>query len=324
MLELNETTVSLKNIIKASKDVYKFLSPTPLRHYQILSDMLGCELWLKHENHNPTCAFKVRGGINFVTQLSNEQKQAGLYTASTGNHGQSIAYASQLFNVKAIIYVPKNANSGKVAAMQAYGAQVVHFGDNFDQCRAAALQAADKNNGMFIGPTDEVLINGVGSYGLEIINDLPDVDVIIVPVGAGSGVCGTAIVAKTINPKIQIIGVQSAQAPAQQLSWKNAELIEAQNTTIAEGVATGVPFINTQEIMRKNVDEFLLVDDKDIIKATEILIENTHNLIEEASAATFAAAQQIKSQLRGKKVVLVISGGNISMNNLARLFNNQE
>ncbi len=314
-----ENTVSLKNIIKASKNVYQHLSPTPLRYYQQLSDSIGAKVWLKHENHNPTCAFKVRGGINCVAQLSKEQRQAGLYTASTGNHGQSIAYASKLFGAKAVVYVPKNANSGKVAAMQSYGAKVVHFGDNFDQCRAAALEAANQNKGLFIGPTDDILINGVGSYGLEIMNDLPDVDVIIVPVGAGSGICATAMVAKTINPDIKIIGVQSAQAPAQQLSWLKRELIEADNTTIAEGVATGVPFINTQETMWKYVDEFVLVDDKDIIKANKILSETTHNLIEEASASTFAAALQLKEQLKDKSVVLVMSGGNISMQNLSKL-----
>lgn len=312
-------TVSLKEIIKASKNVYRHLSPTPLRYYQQLSEQIGAKIWLKHENHNPTSAFKVRGGINILSQLTSSQKQAGLYTASTGNHGQSIAYASQVYNAKATIYVPKSANPGKVAAMQAYGAEVVHFGDNFDQCRDAALEAANKNDGLFIGPTDEVLINGVGSYGLEIMNDLPDVDVIIVPVGAGSGICGTSIVAKTINPKIKIIGVQSAQAPAQQLSWTNRVLIEAVSKTIAEGVATGVPFINTQKIMWENVDEFILVDDKDIIKANKILIETSHNLIEEASATTLAAALKIKPQLKGKNVVMIMSGGNISMNNLAAL-----
>ena len=311
--------VSLTEIIKASKNVYRYLSPTPLRYYQQLSEITTAKTWLKHENHNPTCAFKVRGGINLLAQLTQSQRESGLYTASTGNHGQSIAYASQVFLAKAVIYVPKNANPGKVAAMQSYGAQVVHFGDNFDQCRAAALEAANNNKGLFIGPTDEVLINGVGSYALEIMNDLPDVDVIIVPVGAGSGICATSIVAKAINPKIKIIGVQSAQAPAQQISWKNKQLIEADVNTIAEGVATGVPFINTQKIMRKNVDEFILVDDKDIIKANKILIETTHNLIEEASASTFAAALKIQTQLKDKNVVLVMTGGNISMQSLKNL-----
>lgn len=211
---------SLKSIIKASKNIYKHLSPTPLYHYQILSEMIGAEVWLKHENHNPTCAFKVRGGINYVSSLSEQQKASGVFTASTGNHGQSIAFAAQAFHIDATIFVPNGANAGKVASMRALGAKVEYYGDNFDQARAGALKASNSADGVFIGPTDELLIEGVGSYGLEIINELPDVDVIIVPVGAGSGICATSIVAKAINPKIKIIGVQSAQAPAQQLSWK--------------------------------------------------------------------------------------------------------
>jgi threonine dehydratase len=207
--------------------------------------------------------------------------------------------------------------------MQSFGAHVIHQGQDFDECRAAALAAAEANNGLFIGPTDEALIRGVGSYGLEIMNDLPNADVIIVPVGAGSGICATAIVAKAINPKIKIIGVQSAQAPAMQLSWKNKQLIESHMHTIAEGLATRVPFVNTQEIMLKYVDEFILVDDQDIINACKTLIENTHNLIEEASASTFAAALKMRSYLKNMNVVMVISGGNISMKNLHQLFDDK-
>jgi len=312
--------LQLIDIIKASKNVYQFLQPTPLRHYPVLSENCGAEIWLKHENHNPTCAFKVRGGFNCVAHLSNKQKQAGIYTASTGNHGQSIAYASKAYGIKATIFVPKAANQGKVSSMQSMGAKVEYFGNDFDEARAGALEASKAVDGVFIGPTDEVLIAGVGSYALEIMNDLPDVDVIIVPVGAGSGVCATSIVAKTINPQVQVIGVQSAQSPAQQLSWKNKKMIEAENTTIAEGMATGVPFTNTQEIMNKYLDDFILVNDNQIINATRTLIETSHNLIEEASASTYAAALQIKSQLKGKKIVLVMSGGNISSQNLSQLF----
>ncbi len=313
-------TPEITDIIAASKHVYQHISPTPLRFYQQLSDKIGAKIFLKHENHNPTCAFKVRGGLNCVATLSEAKKKAGLYTASTGNHGQSIAFAAKVNNIKATIYVPKGANPGKVAAMESYGATVVFFGNDFDSAREQAKLVASENIGTFIGPTDEVLINGVGSYGLEIMKDLPDVDVIIVPVGAGSGICATSIVAKAINPNIKIIGVQSAQAPAMQLSWKSHKLIESHMNTIAEGVATRVPFINTQKIMWKNVDEFILVDDSKIIKANKELIEITHNLIEEASAATYAAAKQIKSQLQGKKVVLIMSGGNISTSNLLNLF----
>lgn len=312
--------LQLLDIIKASKNVYQFLKPTALINYPILSNQVGAEIWLKHENHNPTCAFKVRGGFNCVAQLSDKQKKAGIYTASTGNHGQSIAYASKAYGINATIFVPIGANQGKVSAMKSMGAKVEYYGNDFDDARAGALEASKAIGGVFVGPTDEVLIAGVGSYALEIMKDLPNVDVIIVPVGAGSGVCATSIVAKTINPNIKVIGVQSAQSPTQQLSWKNKKMTHAENKTIAEGMATGMPFANTQEIMRKYLDDFILVNDNDIISATKVLIETSHNLIEEASAATYAAALQIKSQLKGKKVVLIASGGNISSQNLGKLF----
>ncbi|MFK8011183.1 MAG: threonine/serine dehydratase [Marinicellaceae bacterium] len=312
--------LELKDIIKASKNVYQHLQPTPLRHYSALSNTLGAQVWLKHENHNPTCAFKIRGGFNCVASLTKKQKKVGIYTASTGNHGQSIALAAKTHGMKATIFVPNGANEGKVKSMQSMGAEVEYFGKDFDDARAGALKASNKMGGLFVGPTDDVLIAGVGSYTLEIMHDLPEVDYIIVPVGAGSGVCATSIVAKAMNPKVQIIGVQSKQSPTQQLSWKNKSMMSADNTTIAEGMATGVAFHNTQEIMQRYLDDFILVDDTEIIKATKTLIETSHNLIEEASAATYAAALQIKSQLKGKNVVLIISGGNISMKKLSKLF----
>jgi len=256
-----------------------------------------------------------------AANLTNEEKSNGLFSASTGNHGQSIAYASKAYNLKATIAVPEGANPGKVAAMRGLGAEVVFHGKDFDEAREWIKQVAEKQGGKFVGPTDELLIHGVGTYALEIMEDLPTVDIIIVPVGAGSGVCGTGIVAKTINPKIKVIAVQSAQAPSMQLSWENGAMIEAETKTIAEGLATRVPFENTQRIMRKYVDQFLLVDDEKIKSAVRIMMEHTHNLVEEAAAAPLAAALQIKEQLQGKNVVLVASGGNISMENLKKVLN---
>ena len=266
-------------------------------------------------------AFKVRGGIHLAASLTNEEKSNGLFTASTGNHGQSIAYASRAYNIKATIAVPIGANPGKVAAMEGLGAEVLFHGEDFDEAREWIKQVAEKQRGKFVGPTDELLIHGVGTYALEIIEKLPTVDTIIVPVGAGSGVCGTGIVAKTINRDIEIIAVQSAQAPAMQISWEKGAMIEAGMKTIAEGLATRVPFENTQRIMRLYVDQFLLVDDEQIKSAIRIMLENTHNLVEEAAAAPLAAALQIKEQLHGKNVVLVASGGNISMENLGKVLN---
>ncbi|VAW75314.1 pyridoxal-phosphate dependent enzyme family protein [hydrothermal vent metagenome] len=307
---------TIKDVIEARKNVYRYLRPTPLYSYPTLNHLIGTSTWIKHENHLPVGAFKVRGGLNLAANLTAKEKNSGLFTASTGNHGQSIAYAARAYGIKAVIAVPENANLGKVAAMKGMGAEVLHHGVDFDEARFWVKQVADKQGGKFVGPTDELLIHGVGTYALEILEELPDVDTIIVPVGAGSGVCGTGIVAKAINKHIEIIAVQSAQAPAMQLSWKSGEMVEAEMNTFAEGVATRVPFENTQMLMQKYVDDFLLVDDKQIRLSIKTMIEHTHNLIEEAAAIPLAAAFAIRDRLQGKKVVLVASGGNISLENI--------
>ncbi len=307
---------TIQDIYRARPAVYRHLQPTPLSRYAPLDELLGTEVWVKHENHLPVGAFKVRGGLNLVAGLSEDQKRGGLYTASTGNHGQSIAFAARAEGIAATIVVPENANPGKVAAMRGLGAEVILHGPDFDSAREHAGELARRNGGTFVGPTDDPLIAGVGTYALEILQDLPDVDSIIVPVGAGSGACGCGIVAKAINPDIRIIGCQSAQAPAMQLSWERGEPVEAEMNSFAEGVATRVPFENTQTLMRELLDDFLLVEDDDIRRAVALMIEHTHNLVEEAGAIPLAAALQIRTQLAGRKTVLIASGGNISMDNL--------
>jgi threonine dehydratase len=310
---------TLHNIITAREIVYRYLRPTALHHYSTLSELVGAHIYVKHENHQPIGAFKVRGGLVLGAGLTPEQRKGGLFTASTGNHGQSIAYAAHAHGIQAMIAVPDGANPGKVASMQALGAEVVFHGRDFDTAREWIMEIAAERGGTFVGPTDESLIHGVGTYALEILEDLPNVEVIIVPVGAGSGVCGTCIVAKTINPKIKVIGVQSAQAPAMQLSWKSGKMVTAEMNTFAEGIATRVPFGNTQHIMGRYLDDFILVEDSDIKTAIVTLLEHTHNLAEGAGAAPLAAALQLRNRLAGRKVVLVMSGGNLSVEKLASI-----
>lgn len=310
---------TLHDIIAAQQNVYRFLKPTPLYHYPTLSELLGASVWVKHENHQPVGAFKVRGGLNLAANLSPEECQGGLFTASTGNHGQSIAFAGRAFGIKTTIAVPERANPGKVAAMLGLGAEVVFHGEDFDTAREWVMEQAADKDGRFVGPTERLLIHGVGTYALEILRDLPDVDCIIVPVGAGSGVCGTSIVAKSINPKIEIFAAQSAQAPAMQLSWKEGRMVSAEMKTFAEGIATRVPFENTQLIMRRYLDDFFLVDDEDIKKAIVLFLEHTHNLAEGAGAVALAAALNQKERLHGKKVVLVMSGGNLAIDRLREI-----
>lgn len=307
---------TLRDVIAARANVYRYLRPTALHPYPGLSQLVGANVWVKHENHQPVGAFKVRGGVHLAARLSAEELAGGLFTASTGNHGQSIAYAAKVRGIKATIAVPEGANPGKVAAMRALGAEVVFHGADFDTAREWIMGEAEARRGRFVGPTEEILIEGVGTYALEIMEDLPTVDTILVPVGAGSGVCATSIVAKTINPSVEVIGVQSAQAPAMQKSWQSGQLVTAEMNTFAEGIATRVPFANTQRIMRKYLDDFVLVDDSAIKQAVVLMLEHTRNLAEGAGAAPLAAALNLKERLAGKNVVLVVSGGNMSLEKL--------
>ena len=313
--------LSIDDIRAARTNVYKHLKPTPLYHYTGLSELLGTDVWVKHENHQPVGAFKVRGGINLAASLTDEEKTKGLYTASSGNHGQSIAYASRAFGIKATIAVPEGANPEKVALMKGMGAEVLFHGEDFDSAREWVEELAKEKNGKFVSPTDDELICGVGTYALEILEELPDVDQLFVPVGAGSGVCGTCIVAKNINSDIRVIGVQSIEAPTMQRSWKSGELLSGEMNTTVEGIATRVAFESTQEIMRKYLDDFLLVSDESIYKALNSLIQHTHNLVEGAGAAAFAGALSVKETLKGQKIVVIMSGGNISTGQLSNILN---
>ncbi len=308
--------ITIDDIKSARPNVYKYINPTPLYHYSGLSDLVGAEVWVKHENHLPVGAFKVRGGLNFAASLSEEEKKAGLYTASSGNHGQSIAYASRAYGIKATIAVPEGANPEKVALMKGMGAEVLTHGADFDSAREWIMKIAEEKDGIFISPTDDVLICGVGTYTLEIFDELPDVDYIFVPVGAGSGVCGTSIVANSLNPDVKVIGVQSELAPTMQLSWKSGEPLSGEMHTSVEGIATRVSFENTQQIMRKYLSDFLLVSDDSIYDALKLMIQHTHNLTEGAGAAPLAAALTMKEKLAGRKIVLIMSGGNISLQRL--------
>ncbi len=310
---------TLHDVLAARPHVYRHLQPTPLINYPTLSQLVSAETWIKHENHQPVGAFKVRGGLVLAAHLTEAERQAGLFTASTGNHGQSIAFAARAHGIRATIAVPEGANPGKVAAMRGLGAEVVFHGPDFDTAREWIMGVAEERHGRFVGPTEEILIHGVGTYALEILEELPDVDVIIVPVGAGSGACATSIVAKTINPNIEVIGVQSEAAPAMQLSWASGALVTAEMNTFAEGIATRVPFANTQRIMHRYLDDFILVSEEAIKEAIRLHLTHSHSLAEGAGAASLAAALHLRERLAGKKVALVLSGGNLAVEKLAMI-----
>ncbi len=309
------------DVLDAARQIRPYLPPTPLRHYPALDRLVGAEVQVKHENHNPTGAFKVRGGINLVSRLSDNERDRGVIAASTGNHGQSVAYAARLFGVSATICAPESANPVKVESMQDLGAEVILSGARFDDARLHAERLAREQGYRYIHSGDEpLLIAGVGTQSLELLQEQPGIETIIVPIGGGSGAAGACIVAKAVNPKIEVIGVQSEQAPAAYLSWSGGELREASNQTRAEGLATGTPFELPQRILRRLLDDFVLVADDEIDAAARVMIEKTRTLVEAAGAAPLAAAVKLKERLKGRKVALICSGGNISPAQLSRLF----
>ena len=301
------------DVLDAARQIRPYLQPTPLRRYPPLDRLVGTELYVKHENHNPTGAFKVRGGINLVSRLSEDEGRRGVIAASTGNHGQSVAYAARLFGVSAIICAPAAANPVKVEAMQDLGAEVILDGERYDDSRRNADRLAREHGYRYIHSGDEpLLIAGVGTHTLEVLQEQPHVDTIIVPIGGGSGAAGACIVAKAVNPTIKVIGVQSDQAQSAYLSWKSGTPQESPNRTRAEGLSTAAPFELPQRILRRLLDDFVLVSDDEIDAATAVMIEKTRTLVEAAGAAAFAAALKLRDQLRGRTVALICSGGNIS------------
>ena len=314
---------TLIDVLDARRRIQPYLHPTPLYEYPGLSSLLRAKVWVKHENHQPIGAFKVRGGINLVSQLSPEERAAGVISASTGNHGQSVAYAARLFGVAATICLPENANPVKVEAMRAMGAQLLFHGRDFDEAREYCEQLARERGLRYIHSGNEpLLIAGVATAMLEILESNPDIEVLIVPVGGGSGAAGACIVAKALKPGgIRVIGVQSEAAPAGYLSWKQHKLTTAEMKTIAEGLATRTSFELPQRMMWKMLDDFLTVSDDEILRATYLMIQKTKNLVEPAGAASLAGALRLRAELEGKEVALMCSGGNISPAQLAEVLN---
>jgi threonine dehydratase len=308
---------TLQDVLAARNVIRHYLAPTPLHNYPALDRLMGAELYIKHENYHPVGAFKVRGGVNFMAQIDPEIKRRGVVTASTGNHGQSIAYAGQLFGVRTVIVVPEGANPIKVEAMRSYGAEVRFFGVDFEAGKRHCLTLQAEEGLHFVSSGDEpLLIAGVATHTLEILESRPDIEVVIVPIGGGSGAAGACIVAKSINPTIQVIAVQAAGAPAAYLTWQARAWRTAAIRTYAGGLATGEPYMMPQQMLWEMLDDFVLVEDDDLRIAVRLLLEKAKTLAEPAGAAALAAAVQRREQLRGKKVALILSGGNSSPDEL--------
>jgi threonine dehydratase len=311
----------LADVLAARQRIAPYLRPTPLYRYPALDAMTGTQVWVKHENHQPVGAFKVRGGVNLVSQLTADERHRGVIAASTGNHGQSVAYAADLFGVRAVICMPEQANPVKVESMQALGAEVVFCGRDFDEAREYCEKLATDHRYRYIHSGDEPsLIAGVATYTLEIIEAQPDIEVIVVPVGGGSGAAGACVVAKAVRPSIEVIGVQSEAAPAACRSWQARTLVADTTSTLAEGLATRTAFELPQQILWELLDDFVLVSEEALRAATRLMIEKTRNLVEPAGAAALAAVLDAPGRFAGRKAALICSGGNISPTQLVDLW----
>lgn len=315
---LQPPTVS--DILAARKVVQQYLPPTPTIRPPALAEELGFEVALKCENMQPIGAFKIRGGVYLMSQFSEEERSRGVVTASTGNHAQSVAYAAQLFGVRAVIFVPEVNNPAKVAATRRLGAEVVEVGPDFDTANDECRRFAEREGMRYIHPANEpLLIAGVGTYALELIQDAPDLDVVIVPVGGGSGVCATATVFKTMRPETRVLAVQTENMPAVHDSYHQQRMLSYDGGhTWAEGLATRVAFELPFQIMQELVDDVLVVSEQAMREAMVTLMETARIVAEGAGAAPLAAARNRADELRGKKVGLVVSGGNVTGETLRR------
>ena len=316
---------TLADVLKARRAIAPHLKVTPALEPPELAAACGCRIVLKCENLNPTGAFKVRGGINLLAALAPEERARGVVAASTGNHGQSVAYAARLFDCRATIFMPEAANPLKVAATESWGARVIQTGRDFDAARLTAEDHAKAHGARYVHSSNEpLLVAGVGTAALELLESAPDLDVIFVPVGGGSGVLGAGVVARAVNPAIKVVGVQAEGAPAVYNSWRTGRRIASERvTTFAEGLATREPFEMPLALLPRLVDEIMLVSDDQIASAIRLLIKTARQVAEGAGAATLAAALARRNELAGKNVGLILSGGNITIEQLTRILTHQ-
>jgi threonine dehydratase len=310
---------TMSDVARAREVIARYLQPTPLLATPALDALLGFQTFLKCENLQPIGAFKVRGGLFLMSDFSPEERARGFVTASTGNHGQSIAYAAREFGVPATVWMPDQANPLKVASMRRLGAEVRFAGRDFDECRVEAERDAVAREAHLVpAANDWRLVAGVATYTVEMLEAVPDLDVLIVPAGGGSGLSGACLAGKSLSPGLRVIGVQAAGAPVMYETWRSGQLREIDRAdTFAEGLATRVAFSLPAQILWQRLDDFRLVTDAEMRRGILTLLETARVLAEGAGAAAIAAAHAMREELAGQKVGIVVSGGNLTLDTLA-------
>ena len=303
----------LGQLERAQEIVAAAMPPTPAYAWPLLSERLGATVIVKHENHTPTGALKVRGGLVYVDRLKRERPHtSGLISATRGNHGQSLAVAASRYRVPVTIYVPHGNSIEKNRAMRAFGANLVEHGEDFQAAAEEASRHASRDGLEFVPSFHLDLVVGVATYALELLQAAPDLDLLYVPIGQGSGVCGCILARDLLGLSTEIVGVQSTEAPSYALSFTAGTVVRTNSSnTLADGMATRVPDADALSIIRKGASRIVQVTDDEVAAAIRAYWTDTHNLAEGAGAAALAAALQDKAKIRGKRVGLILSGGNI-------------
>jgi len=299
----------------AASLVHRQISPTPQYEWPGLSAAVGAEVWVKHENHAPTGAFKVRGGVTFMDWLRREHPESpGICTATRGNHGQSQARAATAAGLRALVYVPHGNSAEKNAAMRGYGAELVEFGEDFDTAKDEAIRVAEAEGLTVVPPFHKELVRGVATYGFELFSALKDLDTVYVPIGCGSGICGTILARDAFGLKTDVVGVVSDHAQTAKLSYEAGAMVETNSArTFADGMAVRVPVKGAFEIYSAGAARIVSVSEEEIAAAMRLYYTATHNLAEGAGAAPLAALMQERERMAGKKVGVILSGGNIDV-----------
>ena len=306
---------SLNDLRIAAARVYQEMSPSPQYAWPLLAERTGSEVWVKHENHMPTGAFKVRGAITYIDWLKATHPDVkGIITATRGNHGQALVRAAVRAGLSATIIVPHGNAREKNAAMRAFGAHLIEQGHDFDSAKAAA-EARATHYGLFMVPSyHKELVRGVASFALELFEAVPDLDTVYVPVGCGSGLCGTISARDALGARARVVGVVSAHVDAAKQSFEAGRLIQGSTAhTFADGVAVCTPVQAALDYFRKGADRFVAVTDDEVAEAIRIYWQDTHNLAEGAGAVALAALLQEQDRMKGKKAAVILSGGNMDL-----------
>jgi threonine dehydratase len=316
--EIMSEQVNLIRTVMAKSVVNKYLNRTNLTHYSELSRLIGCEAFVKHENHNPTGSFKIRGALNFFHHMSREELEAGILVATRGNHGLAMAWAGQWFNVPCTVVVPEGNNPEINRTIESYKAEVIVHGEDFYDAQSYCEELVDTAGYYYVQQGNESeILNGLATMGLEIMEDLPDVDTIICPIGGGAGCASILKTARAFRPEIEIIGVEPQNVPSFYQSWKKGEIVTLDEAhTVADGLAARSVFHLPYVILKDAINDVVLLTEDEIMEGVRLALTATHNLAECAGAVSLMAAYKIKERLQGKKVVMIMSGGNINMDAL--------